>query len=154
MPFTEKSVIVNCPLSTVYNQWTQFEEFPKFMDGVIEVKQLDPQRLEWHTRIAGKDKYFQSEITKQIPDQCIAWRSLSGNDNSGTVTFARLNDRQTKVTLQMSYEPDSALEKVGDLFGFMSRRVEKDVENFRDFVEHRGAETGAWRGRIDGHDRI
>jgi uncharacterized membrane protein len=148
MAFTEKAIVVNCPITTVYNQWTQFEDFPKFMDGVLEVKQLDPKRSEWHTKIAGKEKHFETEITEQIPDRRIAWRSLSGNDNAGIVTFDRLNDRQTRVTLQMSYEPDSTLEKVGDMLGLMSHRVEKDVENFRDFIEHRGTETGGWRGTI------
>jgi uncharacterized membrane protein len=149
MSTVEHSIVVNKPVHTVYNQWTQFEEFPRFMSGVEEVKQLDDRRTLWHTNIGGKRKQFEADITEQIPDQRIAWRSHDGNTNAGVVTFHRLSDDQTRVMLQMSYEPDTTLEKVGDMIGMTSRRIEKDLENFKDFIETRGSETGAWRGTLN-----
>lgn len=146
----EKSVEVACPVRTVYNQWTQFEEFPRFMAGVREVKQLDDTHLHWHAEIWGKDEEWDSEITEQVPDQVIAWRSTSGALNAGTVRFEPLAHDRTRVRLIMEYEPRGVIEKTGDAIGVFSARVQNTVEDFKEFIENRGAETGAWRGEVHG----
>jgi uncharacterized membrane protein len=148
MATIEKSIDVDVPVRTAYNQWTQFEEFPKFMEGVREVRQLDDQRLHWRAQVAGKDKEWDAEITEQTPDQRIAWRSRSGAWNAGVVTFHRLGDGKTRVMLQLEYDPDGVVENVGDALGFVSGRVTGDLERFKTFIESRGRETGAWRGEI------
>jgi uncharacterized membrane protein len=149
MSLIEKSITVNVPIKTAYNQWTQFEEFPKFMEGVISVQQLDDKRLRWRSNIGGVEKEFIAEITEQIPDARLAWRTRSGEEHAGVVTFHRLDDLHTRIMLQMEFQPHGALEKVGDMVGMTSRRVENDLERFKEFVERRGAETGAWRGEIN-----
>jgi uncharacterized membrane protein len=146
----EKSIEVACPVRTVYNQWTQFEDFPHFMAGVKEVKQLDDTHLHWHAEIWGKDKEWDSEITEQVPDQVIAWRSTSGARNAGTVRFEPVSHDRTRVSLTMEYEPEGAVEKTGDAVGIFSSRVQNTVEDFKDFIEKRGAETGGWRGEVHG----
>ena len=148
MPVIEKSIEVNVPVKTAYNQWTQFEEFPKFMEGVEQVKQLDDKRLHWKANIAGKEEEWDAEITEQIPDQRIAWCSTGGAMNDGLVTFAPLSDATSKLTLQMEYVPNGPAEKTGDALGFVTRRVEGDLKRFKDFIETRGRETGAWRGTV------
>jgi uncharacterized membrane protein len=148
MPTVEKSVEVNAPVSMVYNQWTQFEEFPKFMEGVSEVHQLDDTRLVWHANIGGQDESWEAEITEQDPDQRIAWRNKTGAINAGVVTFHHIDAQTTRVMLQMDYETSGFLESVGDALGFMSRRVEGDLEKFKEFIESRAIETGAWRGEV------
>jgi uncharacterized membrane protein len=149
MATLEKSIEVNVPVSTAYNQWTQFEDFPKFMEGVKEVRQLDDTHVHWHAEIAGKDKEWDAEITEQIPDQRIAWRSTSGTPNSGIVTFEKISDDKTRITLRMDYEPEDVVEKAGDAAGVLSRRVEGDLQRFKEFIESRGQETGAWRGKVE-----
>ena len=149
MSTVEKSIDVNVPISTAYNQWTQFEDFPKFMEGIQEVKQLDDTHLHWRAEVAGKDKEWNAEITDQIPDQCIAWRSTSGAPNDGYVTFHRLDDNTTRIMVRMDYDPEGVTENIGDALGVFSRRVEGDLERFKDFIESRGQETGAWRGSVD-----
>jgi uncharacterized membrane protein len=149
MSTIEESIDVNAPASKVYNQWTQFEEFPRFMDGVLEVRQLDDKRLHWRTNIGGKEKDFIAEITEQLPDKRIAWRSRSGASHVGVVTFHALNDWQTRIMIQMEYEPKGIIENAGDALGFTTRRIENDLERFKEFIEARGSETGAWRGRIE-----
>jgi len=144
----EKTFEIDVPVRTVYNQWTQFEDFPRFMDGVKEVRQLDDTHLHWRATIAGKDKEWDAEIVEQVPDQRIAWRSTSGAPNAGTVRFEPLNKERTRVQLTMEYQPQSAVEKVGDAVGIVSKKVEDAVEKFKDLVEQRGAETGAWRGEV------
>lgn len=148
MSTVEKSIEVNVPLSTAYNQWTQFEDFPKFMEGIKEVRQLDDTHLHWHAEVAGKDKDWQAEITEQIPDDRIAWRSTSGAHNAGVVTFHYIADNVTRIMLQMDYDPEGAIENVGDAVGVFSRRVAGDLERFKEFIESRGVETGAWRGTV------
>ncbi|WP_019140160.1 SRPBCC family protein [Noviherbaspirillum massiliense] len=148
MSSVQKSIDVNVPVSTAYNQWTQFEDFPKFMEGVKEVRQLDNTHLHWHAEIAGKDKEWDAEITEQIPDQRIAWRSTSGALNAGVVTFHKISDDTTRVMVQMDYDPEGPMENVGDAVGVFSHRVEGDLERFKDFLESRGQETGAWRGNV------
>ena len=144
----EKSIDVDVPVSVAYNQWTQFEEFPQFMEGVDEVSQLDDTRLHWKATIAGKTKEWYSKITEQIPDQRIAWTSEGGTFTAGVVTFHRIDENETRVMLQMEYDPEGILEEVGDKLGFVSRRVEGDLGRFKEFVESRGQETGAWRGTV------
>ena len=148
MPTIEKSIEVDVPVQTAYNQWTQFEEFPKFMNGVKEVKQLDSTHLRWKAQIAGKDKAWDAVITEQRPDDRIAWKSIDGANNAGVVTFHRLSDQKSKVMLQMDYEPEGALETIGDSVGAVSLRVAGDLERFKDFIESRGRESGAWRGEV------
>lgn len=148
MSTVEKSIDVTVPIRTAYNQWTQFEEFPRFMEGVREVRQLDDRRLRWCAEVGGKEKEWDAEITEQIPDERIAWRNTTGARNAGVVTFHRLAAEKTRVMVQMDYEPEGFMESAGDFFGAMSGRVENDLERFKQFIETRGQETGAWRGEI------
>jgi uncharacterized membrane protein len=148
MGSTTKSIEVDAPLQTVYNQWTQFEAFPQFMEGVEEVRQEGDKRLFWRARIGGKEKSWEARITDQVPDVCIAWESISGARNTGVVMFEGLDADKTRVSVTIDYEPESALEKTGDALGFPSGRVEGDLKRFREFIESRGQETGAWRGQI------
>jgi uncharacterized membrane protein len=149
MATIEQSIEVGVPLPTVYNQWTQFEEFPRFMEGVEEVRQLDERRLHWVAEIGGQRREWDAEITEQKPDQRIAWTSREGAQNAGVVTFHRLDEGTTKVMLQLEFQPEGIVEEVGDKLGFVSRRAAGDLERFREFVEARGQETGAWRGEVD-----
>ncbi|HZJ16963.1 MAG TPA: SRPBCC family protein [Chthoniobacteraceae bacterium] len=144
----EKDIEVNEPLSTVYNQWTQFESFPHFMEGVKSVRQLDDRHLAWRAEILGREVDWEAEIIEQVPDECIAWRCTSGHPNMGAVYFEPLGPDRTKVTLVLEYEPLGAAEKIADALGALSIRVEGDLRRFKKFIEERGAETGAWRGEI------
>ena len=148
MSLIEKSIELNVPVRTAYNQWTQFEEFPKFMEGVKEVKQIDDKRLLWKASIAGKEEEWNAEITEQIPDERIAWTSRGGAMNAGVVTFHRLSDAKSKVMLQLEYDPKGFVEKAGDAMGLVTQRVEGDLERFKTYIESRGQETNAWRGTI------
>jgi uncharacterized membrane protein len=144
-----KHIEVMVPLSAAYNQWTQFEDFPRFMEGVKHVQQLDDKRLHWHAEIGGKDEQWEAEITEQKPDERIAWRSTSGAKNAGVVTFHYIDEGKTRVTLQLDYEPQGAVENIGSALGVVERRVQGDLERFKEFIESRGQATGAWRGTID-----
>ena len=148
----EKSIDVDVPVSTAYNQWTQFETFPEFMEGVTSVEQLNDTRLRWTATIAGREKAWEAENTEQLPDERVAWRSVDGAPNAGVVTFHRLDDDRTRVMLQLEAEPEGAVETVGDAVGVFDRRVEGDLRRFKEFIESRGAETGAWRGEVDSHN--
>ena len=150
MATTEKSVDVNVPISTAYNQWTQFEEFPRFMSDVESVRQLDDRRLRWVVKIAGVAREFDAEITEQSPDQQVAWRSTSGVDQAGVVTFHKLDDATTRVMLQLEMDPEGLAETVGEKTGLVSKAAERDMENFKEFIEARGSETGGWRGDVPG----
>ncbi len=144
----EKTVDVEVPIQTVYNQWTQFEEFPRFMEGVKSVKQLDDKRLHWVAEIGGKQKEWNARIIEQIPDRKIAWQSEAGEFTAGTVTFQPAGNNRTRVHLELSYDPKGFVENTGDALGVVSGRVEGDLERFKEFIEHRGQETGGWRGTI------
>ena len=144
----ERSIEVDVPVRTAYNQWTQFEEFPQFMEGIKHVRQLDDRRLSWHAEIMGRDETWEAEITDQVPDQRISWRSISGAQNDGMVTFAPLGPARTRVMLTMDYTPEDAVEKTGSALGVVTARVDGDLRRFKDFIERRGVETGAWRGEI------
>ena len=149
MSTIEQSIDVNVPVRTAYNQWTQFEEFPRFMEGVEAVKQLDNQRLHWRANVGGKAEEWEARITEQHPDERIAWKNTTGAPNAGVVTFHRLSDAKTRVMLQMEYDPQGVVENVGDMLGVVSRRVAGDLQRFKEFVEARGQETGAWRGEVE-----
>ena len=144
----DKSIEVGVPLTTAYNQWTQFEEFPRFMEGVEYVKQLDDSHLHWKADIGGVEREWNAEITDQVPDEIIAWRSTDGPLHAGMVTFEALGPDRTNVMLGIEYEPEGMTEGVGSALGLVSARVEGDLERFKEFIEERGRETGAWRGEI------
>ena len=148
MSVIEQSIEINVPVRAAYNQWTQFEEFPNFMEGVKQVKQLDDTHLHWKAELGGKEKEWDAEITEQIPDERIAWRSRNGAPTAGVVTFHRLSDSKSKVMLQMEYDPQGIVENVGDAAGVVSQRVLRDLERFKQYIESRGQETGAWRGTV------
>ena len=149
MSSIEESIEVMQPAQTVYNQWTQFEEFPRFMEGVEEVRQVDDTHLHWKAEVAGKTKEWDARITEQIPDKRIAWTAEGGTHNAGVVTFHKIDDNKTKVMLQLEVEPDTALEKVGDALGIVKKRTKADMKRFKEFIEARGSETGAWRGEVE-----
>ncbi|WP_434148829.1 SRPBCC family protein [Methylocaldum gracile subsp. desertum] len=131
-----------------YNQWTQFEDFPSFMENIVEVRQIDDSHVHWHAEIGGKHKEWDTEIVEQVPDQRIAWRTTAGPENHGIVSFEPVGGDRTRVSVDIEYQPETTMEKVGDMLGMVSSNVEEDLENFRDFLESRGHETGAWRGEI------
>jgi uncharacterized membrane protein len=148
----QDSIDVAVPVRTAYNQWTQFEDFPHFMEGVEAVEQIDDKSLRWRAEIAGKSVEWTADITEQLPDKRIAWKSTSGARNAGVVDFHRLDDDSCRVTLQIDSEPEGVLEKAGDFLGVLKRRVTGDLERFKEFIEQRGAESGAWRGAIPNRD--
>ena len=150
MSTVKKSIEVAAPLKKVYNQWTQFEDFPTFMAGVEEVQQLDAKNLRWKVSVAGVDRSFDTEIIEQEPDCRIAWRTEDGEDHTGAVTFEALGDDATRVNVVMSYRPENWVEKVGDAANIIDLRVQKDLERFKELIEDETLETGAWRGRIQG----
>jgi uncharacterized membrane protein len=145
-----EAVDVNVPVRTAYDQWTQFEEFPQFMEGVEQVRQIDDTHQVWRTKIAGREKEFEATITEQTPDQRVAWTAEHGPEHAGVVTFHRVDDDVTRVTLQMDYKPEGAVEKAGDTLGLVKRRVKGDLERFKAMIEARGpgGESGAWRGEV------
>jgi uncharacterized membrane protein len=142
----EKTVDIDRPLPTVYDRWTRFEDFPRFMEGVEEVVPLDEKTLHWKARIAGRTEEWEAEIVRLIPYQAIAWRHTRGAVNSGVVTFVPLDEGRCRVSLALDYDPKGFVERVGDILGVVSRRVEGDLERFKRFVEERPAEAGAWSG--------
>ena len=144
----EKTIEVDQPIDVVYNQWTQFEEFPKFMGGVEQVEQLDDTHLRWAAEIAGKREEWDAEITEQRPDQRIAWRATGGKGNAGVVTFEPIGAADTRVTVQLDWEPEGVTENIGAAIGMDDRQVSKDLERFKDLIETRGTETGAFRGSV------
>jgi ribosome-associated toxin RatA of RatAB toxin-antitoxin module len=146
----EKSVMVNVPVSRAYNQWTQFEDFPKFMGGVQSVNQRSDDRLHWVAEIAGVRREWEARILEQVPDRKIAWAATEGATNAGEVTFEDLGGDQTSVTLVLEYEPEGLVEKVGDTLNVVENQAERDVERFKEFIESEGYATGAWRGSVEG----
>jgi uncharacterized membrane protein len=149
VPTIEQSIEVNVPVGTAYNQWTQFEEFPTFMDGVKEVRQLDDTHLHWVAEIGGQTEEWDAEITEQKPDERIAWKATSGKENAGVVTFHRLDDNKSKIMLQLDWESEGMVEKVGSAIGQDDRKVKSDLERFKERVEAGGVPSGAWRGEVD-----
>jgi uncharacterized membrane protein len=143
-----ETIDIDVPVRVAYDQWTQFEEFPRFMEAVEKVEQLDDTTLRWTAEIAGVKKTWKATITEQTPDQRIAWTSTEGARNAGVVTFHRLEDSKTRVTLQLDVEPEGPVESVGDALGFVQRQAKGDLERFEKYVESRGVATGAWRGEV------
>jgi uncharacterized membrane protein len=149
----EKTIEVDRPVRVVYNHWTQFEEFPRFMDGVKSVRQLDDTHVRWRAELWGKDKEWEAEITEQVPDERISWKSISGDaPNAGTVRFEPMGPNRTFVRLVMAYEPQGAAENLGDALGLLNARVQKSVSNFKRYIEERGTSDGGWRGTV--HDSV
>ena len=150
MSTVTESVDVAVPVRTAYNQWTQFEEFPRFMEGVTEIQQLDDTTTHWKTEIGGVKREFDARITEQLPDERVAWTSMSGSKQAGVVTFHRLDESHTRVTAQIDFEPEGVAEQAGDKLGIVDRRIKGDMKRFKSFIEERGgAETGAWRGEVN-----
>ena len=149
----EKTIEVDAPLEQVYAQWTQFESFPQFMEGVERVEQLDDRTLSWEAEVGGRTKTWTARITDQTPNERIAWRGMDGAQNDGAVLFQGLGDGRTQIRLVIDADPEGVIEEVGDRLGFLDRRVEGDLERFREFIEGRGQATGAWTGEIHG-DRV
>ena len=152
MPTIEQAIEVDVPVTTAYNQWTQFEEFPLFMDGVDAVKQVDDTHLHWVVSHRGKRHEFDAEITEQKPDERVAWKTVDGKAHAGVVTFHRLDDSHSRVMAQITWEPEGMLETLGAALGSDDRRVKGDLERFKEMIESRGIETGAWRGEVDRPD--
>ncbi|WP_185027684.1 SRPBCC family protein [Streptomyces candidus] len=149
MSKVEESVEVDVPVRTVYDQWTQFESFPQFMDGVERIEQRTDTLTHWVTKIGGVSREFDAEITEQIPDERVAWKALGGEvKQAGVVTFHRLDEKRTKVMLQLDYDPEGLAENVGDKLGVVKRQITGDLKRFKTFIEERGHETGAWRGQV------
>jgi uncharacterized membrane protein len=144
----QESIEVEVPISTAYNQWTQFEDFPQFMSTVHEVRQLDDTHMHWRASVAGKEKEWDAEITQQIPDRRIGWRSTSGVRNEGVVTFEPISDSRTRINLRMSYAPETLTEQVGDMFGATKLQAKQNLTKFKEMMESRRQETGAWRGTV------
>jgi uncharacterized membrane protein len=149
MKTIEESIEIEVPVTIAYNQWTQFESFPEFMDGVERVEQRDDRRLHWVAEIGGQKREWDAEITEQHPDHRVAWKALGEGGPNGVVTFHKLDDSHTKVMVQMEYEPEGIKESVGSVAGIDSHRVKGDLESFKDFIESRGRETAGWRGEIE-----
>jgi uncharacterized membrane protein len=150
----EESIEVNVPVSTAYNQWTQFEEFPKFMEGVESVKQTDDSHVHWVAEIGGKRHEWDAEIREQKPDQRIAWKALDGHFNSGTVVFEPIDESTTRIAVVMEHETEGLVESLGSALGADSRRVRGDLERFKELIETRGVESGAWLGVVELGQRI
>ena len=148
MQTIEQSIEVNVPLETAYNQWTQFEEFPQFMDGVESVTQLDDTHLRWVASVAGKTREWQAEIVEQLPDERVAWRAQDRQGPDGVATFHKLDEGRSRVTVQLEWEPEGLTEELGSAIGADSRRVQADLERFKELIESRGVESGAWRGEV------
>jgi uncharacterized membrane protein len=150
MATVEKSIEVNLPVRTVYNQWTQVEEFPRFMDGIEEVRQLDDTRSHWRAAIAGFEVEWDAEITEQIPDQQVAWRTSNGPEHTGVVKFAPIGEGRTRVSVALGYDPQKVDASARDNRGDAERGIEGDLQRFKKFIESRGKATGAWRGEVHG----
>jgi uncharacterized membrane protein len=149
MANVEKSIDVDVPIRQAYDQWTQFESFPKFMNGVERITQLDDRHTHWVTKIGGVEREFDAEITEQHPEERVAWRSTDGEaQHAGVVTFHKITDTTTRVMVQLDWEPQGVVEKVGAAVGVDDRQISADVKRFKEFIESRGTETGAWRGDI------
>jgi len=148
MSTIEQSIELEVPVQTAYNQWTQFQDFPAFMEGVEQVKQIDETQLHWVAQFGGTRHEWDAEITEQLPDERVAWRNTDGKENAGVVTFHKLDDERSRVMVQMDWVPEGIKEKLGDALGISDRRVKGDLERFKDLIESRGRESGAWRGEV------
>lgn len=148
MSTIEQSIELEVPVQTAYNQWTQFQDFPAFMEGVEQVQQIDETQLHWVAEFGGTRHEWDAEITEQLPDERVAWRNTDGKENAGVVTFHKLDDERSRVMVQMDWVPEGIKEKLGDALGISDRRVKGDLERFKNLIESRGRESGAWRGEV------
>lgn len=148
MASIDDSIEINVPVRTAYDQWTQFESFPQFMENIREVKQVDDAHVHWRAEIMGKDLEWDAEITRQVPDEIIEWRSVNGPANGGYVRFTPTDSNRTKVDVHIDYDAQTATEKLGSSMGVPQNQVHEQLEHFKEFLEKRGTETGAWRGSI------
>jgi uncharacterized membrane protein len=149
MPQIIETIDVDVPVSTSYNQWTQFESFPKFLSFVESITQIDDTHNHWKVKMGGVEREFDAEITEQHPDERVAWNAVGGKDeHAGVVTFHRLSDTSSRVTVQIDWTPEGFVEKAGAVLGIDDRSVKKDLEHFKEFIEGRGVEEGAWRGDV------
>jgi uncharacterized membrane protein len=148
MSTIEQSIEVGAPISAVYNQWTQFEDFPQFMDGIDEIRQTDDRHLHWVASFGGSRHEWDAEIVEQAPEERVAWRNTDGKDNAGVVTFHKIADDRTRVMVQMDWAPEGVKEKVGAALGADDRRIKGDLQRFKELIEARGAESGGWRGEV------
>jgi uncharacterized membrane protein len=148
MSTIEQSIELEVPVQTAYNQWTQFQDFPAFMEGVEQVQQIDEKQLHWVAEFGGSRHEWDAEITEQLPDERVAWRNTDGKENAGVVTFHKLDDERSRVMVQMDWVPEGIKEKLGDALGISDRRVKGDLERFKELIESRGSESGAWRGEV------
>ena len=144
-----ESIDVDVPIKIAYDQWTQFESFPEFMEGVQEIRQIDDTHTHWVIEVAGVTREFDATITEQHPEERVAWRADDGPNHAGVVTFHRLDDDKTRVTVQIDVEPEGVVEKAGDALGLAKRRVKGDLGRFKELIESRGRESGAWRGEVE-----
>jgi uncharacterized membrane protein len=150
----EHTLVVDRPLQTVYNQWTQFESYPDFMSNVDDVRQIDPSTTHWKVSVGGVDREYDASILDQQPDRLISWASVDGPRQAGIVTFEAEDDARTRVTLRLDFDPQGFTERVGDALGVVSSSVENSLERFKAYIEDRGAEDGAWRGTIEGGEPV
>lgn len=148
MSTTEQSIDVDVPIKAVYEQWTQFESFPRFMNVIEEVRQVDDRHLHFRAKTLGVEREWDSEITEQHPEERVAWRNTSGATHAGVVTFHKLDDEKTRVTLQLDLEPEGFVEKAADATGFVDRAAKNDLKQFKDFIEERGRAEGGWHGDV------
>lgn len=148
MTTVEESIDVDVPIATVYNQWTQFESFPQFMDGVESIHQIDDTHTHWKTKVGGIEREYDTEITEQHPEERVAWRSTDGTTNAGVVTFHKIAADKTRLMVQIDWAPSGLLEKAGAVLGVDDHRVKADLKRFKAFIEAQGTETGAWRGDV------
>lgn len=148
MNTVSSDIDIDLPIRTVYNQWTQFEDFPAFMGGVEEVKQVDETTLNWRVKIGGVERDFLAKITEQVPDERVAWNSISGPSHAGVVTFHRLDENKTRVRLQLDWEPEGFVERAGAALQLDDARVARDLKEFARLLESNGFESGAWRGSV------
>ena len=149
MTTIEETIDVDVPVRVAYDQWTQFEEFPQFMEGIERVQQIDDTHLHWTAEIGGKREEWEAEITEQHPDHRVAWTATGGKGNAGVVTFHRIDDEKTRIAVQLDWEPEGVTEKIGAALGMDDRRVQGDLKRFKELIESRGAPTGAWRGEVE-----
>ena len=148
MASISESITVEVPVNVAYNQWTQFEEFPRFMEGVKSVRQIDDTRLEWTAEIGGEEHTWQAEIGQQQPDRLISWRATDGKYNSGNVTFEPIGSDRTRINVELTYDTEGLVESLGSALGADDRRVKGDLKQFKELIESRGVESGAWRGEV------
>ena len=149
MSHISETIEVRVPVRVAYDQWTQFEQFPRFMESIDRVIQLDDRTLDWTATIAGQVKHWRAEITEQEPDRVIAWRSIDGARNDGSIRFEAAGEGTTRLALELDVDPEGPIETAGDAFGFVARRAKADLERFKAFIEDHGHETGAWRGTLE-----